>query len=263
MTESEAAELWPWEVYGTVKDRAGRPLQGVRVHAHCGVGSAEVADTYSAADGSYRLRLASAPYYPSPRIQGATVAKAWIQAAAPGMAEVTLSRQGDIGLIEHGDEPEPGSFRHHQLRSGYFVKRNEPFGPIDFVLAPEVELEVELLDSDREPIDKRHLSFRVDAADDSVRTYKSVDGVYRIRPVPAGQIGRISVASIGGSPSYNRPVRMKFAEGGRYRIVVQAVALKTKGRRFDLTICSATDADGKDVLEQILVDETGTERVAP
>jgi hypothetical protein len=57
------------------------------------------------------------------------------------MAEFTFSQQGDVGLIEDGDEPSPDSFHHYRLRPGCFVKRNEPFGPIDFVMTPEVKLE--------------------------------------------------------------------------------------------------------------------------
>ena len=233
MSEAEAAKLWPWEVYGTVKDRAGQPLAGVRVHAHCGVGSAEVAETHSAADGSYRLRLAASPYYSSDRIAKATVWKAWIQAAAPGMAEVTLSRQGDIGLIEDGDEPEPGSFRHHHLRSGYFVKRNEPFGPIDFVMTPEVELEVELIDTERRPIEGRHVSFRVDAATIAARTYKNVEWrlphSIKFRP---GKLAGSPCEYHGGSPYYNRPAKDEVHQRRHdTESSVQAVALKNEGPR--------------------------------
>jgi hypothetical protein len=255
MTDVEAAELWPWEVYGTVKDQAGQPLAGIRVHAHCGVGSAEVAETHSAADGSYRLRLASSPYYRSKRIGSATVAKAWIQADGPDMAEFTLSQQGDIGLIEDGDEPIPGSLRHHHLRPGFFVKRNEPFGPVDFVMTPEVKLEVELLDTEGRPIVGRYVSFMVDAVGDSRSAYKDASGIYRIDQVPVGQVGKISVAGTTDLPSIKWPRPMRFTEGGTYRIIAQTVALETTHRRFDLAIRSATDADGRDVLEQILVDE--------
>jgi hypothetical protein len=259
MSEAEAARLWPWEVYGTVKDRAGQPLAGVRVHAHCGVGSAEVAETHSEADGSYRLRLAPAPYYSSRRIAKATVWKAWIQADGPGIAEFTVNQQGDVGLIEEGDEPGPGSFHHHHLRPGFFVKRNEAFGPIDFVMTPEVKLEIELLDTQRRPIEGRHVSFSVRAVGESRGADKDVNGIYPIDQVPAGQVGKISVASTTNRPTILPPPPMRFDEGGTYRITAQTVAQEATDRRFNLAIRSATDADGKDVLEQILVDENGTE----
>ena len=259
MTEMEAAELWPWEVYGTVKNQVGQPLAGVRVHAHCGVGSAEVAETHSAADGSYRLQLAPSPYYDSTRIGKATVWKAWIQAVAPDMAEFTLNQQGDIGLIEVGDEPKPGSFRHHHLRSGFFVKRNEPFGPIDFVMTPEVKLEVEVLDTEGRPIVGRHVCFIVSAVGESCRSGKDANGIYRIERVPLGQLGKVSVASTSNLPTISSLPPMKFAEGGTYRITAQTAALETTDRRYDLTIRSATAADGEDVLEQILVGESATE----
>lgn len=253
MTDVESAEYWPWEVYGTVKNHMGRPLSSVRVHAHCGAGSAEVAETYSAVDGSYRLRLASTPYYDSDRIAKVTVAKAWVQATAPEMAEFTLNQQGDIGLIEEGDEPRPGSFRHHHLRSGYFVKRNEPFGPIDFVMTPAVTIEVELLNTEGHPIVGRQICFAVAAAGESRRSDKDVNGVYSIGEVPLGQRGKISVVGTTNQPSINSLPPMTFAERGTYRITAQAAAPIIVGRRNDLVIRSATAADGRDVLQKVLV----------
>ena len=185
--------------------------------------------------------------------------KAWIQAGPPGLAEFTLSQQGDIGLIEEGEEPGPGSFHHHHLRPGFFVKRNEPFGPIDFVMTPEVKLEVELLDAQRRSIEGRHVSFVIPALGESRSVYKDVNGIYPIDQVPAGRVGKISVASTTNRPTITSPLPMRFAEGGTYRITAQTVAQEATDRRFHLAIRSAIDADGKDVLEQILVDENGTE----
>jgi hypothetical protein len=252
MTEEEAAERWPWEVYGTVTDRVGKPLSGIRVHAHCGVGSAEVADTHSAADGSYRLRLARSTYYPADRIGGATVAKAWIQADAPEIAEFTLSQQGDIGLIEAGDAPDRGVSRHHHFRPGFFAKRNEPCGPIDFVMTPAATLEVELLDTEGQPITGRRASFWIRDVSDGSSAGEDGVGVYTIDQVPVGQVGRISVAGMTGLPIIRRGPPMVFHEGATYRIMAQTVSVETTPGRFDLTIRSATDAEGNDVLEQIL-----------
>jgi hypothetical protein len=255
VTEAEAAELWPWQVFGTVRDQAGQPLAGVRVHAHCGVGSAEVAETYSAADGSYRLRLAPSPYYDPERVGDATVAKAWIQAGAPDLAEFTLNQQGDLGLIEEGEEPKPGSFHHHHLKDGCFAVRNEPFGPIDFVMAPEVRLEVRLLDAQDGPITGRHVSFIIDALSDSRSAYKDDSGVYLVDEVPIGRVGRVSAASTTNLPTIRFPAQMKFTRGGTYRITARAVGQETRPRGFNVEIRSATDGEGNDVLDQILVDE--------
>jgi hypothetical protein len=138
------------------------------------------------------------------------------------------------------------------------VKRNEPFGPIDFVMTPEVKLEVELLDTEGQPILGRSVYFNVSAAGDSCRADNDVNGVYLIERVPLGQLGKISVASTANLPSIKSLPPMKFAEGGTYRIAAQTIALENTDRRYDLAIRSATAADGKDILEQILAGESAT-----
>lgn len=248
LTEEQARKIWPWEVYGKVADQQGQSLEGVEVHAHCGSGSAEVALTHSKADGTYRLRLAPSPFYGSERIRNATVANAWIQAVGPGLAESSLCRQGDLGLIEEGKEP--SSFHHRRLRRGSLVKRNEPFGPVDFVMTPDIQLEVTLLDTEEKPITDRRIGFQIDSIDDGRDAPNARNGVYHIDRVPVGQAITFYVVGTTNKPNIKRSAPVLITEGGRYQVTLQTIAIDGS-TEFDLAVTSVINAEGEDVLESV------------
>jgi hypothetical protein len=122
-------------------------------------------------------------------------------------------------------------------------------------MVPKVKLEIDLLNTQGRPIRKRHISYAIEALDDSRSADRDPRGAYVIDDVPVGYVGRVSVASTTNLPSIRSASRMKFTEGGTYRITAQTEAWDTAARQFKLVIRAATDAQGNDVLDQILVDE--------
>jgi hypothetical protein len=82
----------PWQATGRVTDRDGRPLAGVTVNAHCGIGSLKrTGSTVTEADGRYDLRFG--PGFLSN--DGHLLQAATISVSLDGHVEQNLHRQGD------------------------------------------------------------------------------------------------------------------------------------------------------------------------
>ena len=115
----------PNVVSGRVTDTQGRPMEGVAVRAHCGMGTLfQAGITTTDKDGRYTLRFAGAGYGEF----GATV----IFAHKAGFAEKSRSQSGHYYGAVHVDS-------------------------LDFVLVPAPNVDIELLDADGKPIAKKKI----------------------------------------------------------------------------------------------------------
>ncbi len=172
---------------------------------------------------------------------------------------MSLCRQGDLGLIEEGEEP-TSSFYHRRLEPGRFVKRNKPFGPVDFVMGPEIQFEVTLLNTKGKPMTDRSISFRIDNNHSTKNPYAqhARNGVFHIDGVPTGQTGKFSVWGSGSKPSIKRSPPIHITESGKYQVTLQTKRIDGSNQ-FDLAVTSIINAEGEDVLDLVQTESRKSE----
>ncbi len=92
----------PWRVQGLVTDIDGKPLSGVTIHAHCGVGSLfNTGSGLTDEHGRYEFAFGPGIHSESPKL----VQAATISVSMDGFTEKNLYRQGDcIAALEKPDE---------------------------------------------------------------------------------------------------------------------------------------------------------------
>lgn len=147
----------PFSVYGIVTDEAGKPMAGVKVSAHCGVGTLRrTGETLSGADGKYTLYFGAGMHF---RRDGASRASyvglqsATIYATRDGFYERDLCEQGALGMAEDAPKDGAPSFVNPDL----LVLPDKPFR-VDFVMVPAARVRIQLLDESGKPMRKHTLS---------------------------------------------------------------------------------------------------------
>lgn len=132
--EDRPAADKPWRATGRVVDRAGLPMAGVTVRAHCGFGTLfPTGDTVTDAEGRYDLRFGPGIRSSNPQL----VQAATISVSRDGFVEQNLHRQGDrLAALE---QPTADDLRRWgRAIEDLFLPGKER--NIDFVMVPATRL---------------------------------------------------------------------------------------------------------------------------
>jgi len=169
-----------WSVAGRVVDEAGRPLAGVVVSAHTGMGTLfQTGKAETGADGEYRFDF-------SPGLRstdGIELQVATISARKPGYFEKNLSRQGDLLMARRQPEDEIGwgkKTKDDVILPGQTRR-------LDFVMLPAARLAGTLIDQDNRPL----AGYGVSLTGEELPPSSSV-----IASVKTDDKGRFSIAEI-------------------------------------------------------------------
>ncbi len=180
----------PWIANGTVTGADGKPLAGVTVHAHCGVGTLrETGSAVTDTDGKYELRFGPGIWFKDKKgVQAAT-----ISIDLDGYFEKNLYRQGDKvaayelpeGDIGWGDKKPEDVFLPNQPQR------------IDFVMLPATRIRGMVVDADG----NRPAGVRVSLTGDELPPSSNVvdevrtneNGEFEIGNIPTGYKFQIMV----------------------------------------------------------------------
>ncbi len=131
LTEAQIKKRWPWSVYGTVTDKGGRPMAGVRVRVAAGRGRT-VAQNFTDSEGKYRLRFSGGMSILNEKTGkwGVGVQAAVVGAFKDGYVEANQCSQGRLVMAEEPVDPNAMS---KWWRKRGVVLPNEPYR-VDFVM---------------------------------------------------------------------------------------------------------------------------------
>ncbi|MCC6698726.1 MAG: hypothetical protein IT365_24085 [Candidatus Hydrogenedentes bacterium] len=151
----EPAVVTPFSVFGIVTDEDGRPLPGVQVTAHCGMGTLmPTGETISGPDGRYTLYFGPGMHQindsggTSVGLQAAT-----IRAGMPGRYEKNLCRHGGLGMAGELPKEEPGWPASRDM----IVLPDKPYR-LDFIMLPAAQVRVRLVDAQGKAIVGRRMN---------------------------------------------------------------------------------------------------------
>lgn len=254
LSSEEIERRWPWVVFGTVTDGEGRPLEGVEISAHCGMGTLmPTGHAVSAADGSYTLRFAPGMHFFSEE-EGRVPANqqaATIAAHKPGWSEKNLNRHG--GLTMANRMPERGE-------NVWNAKPDEILLPrqprrLDFVMRPAADIELVLVDSEDKPIGDQHVYINGTAMPPSSNVVESgkTDAVGRLelKALPTDYPWRVVVPRE-GSWEGAKTLPFTLPRADRYQLRLR----QTSADGVELIeIVSLTDAQGKELRDEAVGDD--------
>lgn len=181
----EAGDAPAWVVTGVVTDEAGRPLEGVVVVAHAGVGTLRpTGRAVTGEDGSYELRFGPGMMFMGDHsgLQAATISP-----RMRGRVERNLHRQGDL-LMASREPPEEDL---DVWGKGPVVLPERP-ARVDFVMVPAAAVMGRVVDGEGRPL--AGWSVWVDAEElppsSSVLASGETDaaGRFRFGELPAGEV---------------------------------------------------------------------------
>ena len=151
LSEEEIAARWRYVAVGSVKDEAGRPLEGVEIRAGCGWCTLMPGgSTKSGPDGTYTLRFGPGVHSFDKTTQewkdGWQIAI--IAAEKPGFYETNFCQQGDLMMSDNPADLERGK---------PVVFAGQPYR-LDFVMAPAAKVSGRLFDRQGVPVAHGKLS---------------------------------------------------------------------------------------------------------
>lgn len=185
LSEAELDERWPHSVRGRVTDADGRPMEGVRISAHRGIGTLrETAATLTDRDGRYLLRFGPGIGFNRSKTPAANrIQAALITAHKNGYFEKNMSRQGNLAMADVPPAPE--------LVKGYSGvvvpgERRE----INFTMVPAAKVAGTLLDKNQKPLAGYKVALTGKELPPGCSVIESVatnaQGQFQIRNIPTG-----------------------------------------------------------------------------
>ena len=187
----------PWQAIGTVTDRDGKPLSGVAVTAHCGMGTLfRTGTTKTDNEGKYQLDFGPGIHSNNPKL----VQAATISVRLTGHVEQNLHRQGDcVAALEQPDEIGWGDRTEAHLFLPGQSKR------IDFVMVPAMEFKGRVYTEAGKPAVDYRVSIRGEEMPPSssvVAVAKTNErGEFQFKEVPPGFEFQLLVEPPPGEPS--------------------------------------------------------------
>lgn len=161
-------EQKPVVVFGTVTDEAGKPLAGVDIVAHIGLGTLSPGGrTSSASDGTYTLRVIEHPGY--------LIVDAWKE----GYSETNRSRQGRLHQIPRDCI---GTLRPSYVESLTLVFPHQPHR-VDFIMVPGFTVSGHLFGKAGRLINSRRLLLTDGESAEPIGVI-STFGNFRVRAAP-------------------------------------------------------------------------------
>lgn len=144
LTRQEIAERWPYVVRGVVTDDRDRPLPGVEVVAHAGMGTLfQTGSARTGADGSYLLRfrhgamMMRSDEHPSMNM-------VVIGVRAPGYFALELSKDPSFAAYSRRP-PREDLEKYRAVPDDRMIVAGEPY-ELDVVMVPSVRVDLRLLD---------------------------------------------------------------------------------------------------------------------
>lgn len=137
----------PWRAKGRVTDREGKPLAGVNVRAHCGIGSLmPTGEAVTNAEGNYELQFGPGMFLENRQL----VQAATISVSLDGHFEQNLHRQGDLIAVLEKPEDEDLGWGGKKIKDLFLP--GEP-KMIDFVMLPATKLKGVVIGKDGDRLD--------------------------------------------------------------------------------------------------------------
>lgn len=254
LSSEEIERRWPWMAFGTVTDGEGRPLEGVEISAHCGMGTLmPTGHAVSAADGSYTLRFAPGMHFFSEE-EGRIPANqqaATIAAHRPGWSEKNLNRHGGLTMANRlPDEDE----------NVWNAKPDEILLPqqprrLDFVMLPAADIELFLADSEDKPIGDQYVYINGAAMPPSSNVVESgktdAAGRLEMKALPADYPWRVVVPRE-GSWEGAKTLPFTLPRADRYQLRLRQAS--ADGVEL-IEIVSLLDAQGKELRDEAVGDD--------
>ncbi|MBL8890116.1 MAG: M48 family metalloprotease [Planctomycetaceae bacterium] len=228
----------PWLATGLITDSQGKPMPGVTVRAHCGLGSLRLSgSTTSDSDGRYELRFGPVWSSANPKfIQAAT-----ISVAAPEFVERNLHRQGDlIAALELPDDKDLALFN---------LQPSEVFLPqqaktIDFVMVPATKLAGVVIDRNGDRLDGMSVSLTGPDLPPSTsvvaQTRTDKGGRFELTDLPTGFTYQLVIESAKESSTVGYwksvPLTLEKYESGTVHFTTQSNGQRTEWTILDLLI---------------------------
>src|SRR5262245_15403394 len=152
--KQRAADRGPWRAFGRVTDQDGKPLAGVEVWAHCGVGTLRrTGVATSGDDGRYELHFG--PGIMFDRGNGTAMQAATISANKKGYFEANLNRQGNCAAA-HASPDELQIKRWGMAKDRLFLP--DKAIELNFVMRPAARASGKLVDEQGHPLAKYSVS---------------------------------------------------------------------------------------------------------
>jgi beta-lactamase regulating signal transducer with metallopeptidase domain/biopolymer transport protein ExbD len=239
LTERELDERWPHSVHGRVTDGTGRPLPGVEITAHTGMGTLRTGGrTTTADDGRYVLRFGPGMAVMRNGKWGVGFQVATISPRLTGYFEKELGRHGNLAMTDDPAlENEPNGY------SGVVV----PGKPkeLNFVMIQAVQASGTLVDANDKPL----AGYRIHLTGPDLPPSSSVlasggptddAGRFQFHDIPAGYRYQILVEP----PRAESPwigwatVPFVFRDPGKRELVADFAGGDVAADRFRLQIAS-------------------------
>lgn len=209
----EVDRRWPFVVNGTVTDITGKPMPGVDVTVHSGIGTLfQTGHAVTGAEGKYTLRFRPGMAMAGGRLGGQA---ATIKAQRSGFFERNLSRQGNLITADQPlHEQERANYRAY---AGILVPRTAY--RLDFVMLPATTIEGKLVDGQGQPVPGRKIWIsgkELPPSQSVVASLQSDDrGNFRVEGVPQKDF-HFSTPGVGRGEVQTEAVR--FAKPGTYKV---------------------------------------------
>lgn len=250
---AEQIDERPWVAFGTVTDGEGRPLEGVEISAHCGMGTLRpTGHAVSGQDGTYTLRFAPGMHIFSDEDRvPANQQAATIAAHKPGWSEKNLNRHGGLTMANRlPDEDE----------NVWNAKPDEILLPqqprrLDFVMLPAADVELFLVDAEDKPIGDKYVYINGAAMPPSSNVVESgktdAAGRLELKELPTAYPWRV-VAPREGSREEVKTLPFTLPRAERYQLRLR----QTIANGVELIeIVSLLDAQGKELRDEAVGDD--------
>ncbi len=202
-------------VLGSVTDESGKPMEGVRVSAHCGIETLMLTgETLSGLDGRFVLQFApSITMLSLDGIQEAAPQSAVIRASKEGFYEVNLNRHGALGMAQNASEA-PEWFGGLEK----CVLPDRPYS-LDFSMKRAVMIDGRITALNGEPVPEVTITAKCEDGPPGLKyldRYRSEqDGHFYLKDLPLGALW-FAVAPSEGNEHITQSV--EFNLEGRYEI---------------------------------------------
>jgi biopolymer transport protein ExbD len=239
LDETELDRRWPWSVRGVVTDGDGKPLEGVELRAHTGMGTLMLTgQTTTGRDGRYVLRFGpgiaiSRNGRPAVGLQAAT-----ISASKPGYFEKDLGRHGNLAMTDDAELAKDAK------DFAAVVLPNQP-KELVFVMQSSARATGTLLDAQGKPLAGYRISLtgsELPPSSSALASGGKTDekGRFEFRDIPRGYHFQILVEPPVAEPPWiawaSGP--LDFADPGKNDLAVRSGKLEFTAKVFELQLVS-------------------------
>lgn len=248
LNDAEIKRRWPYVAKGTVIDASGKPIQGARVHAVLHPGDeSEMGSTTTDSQGRYTLRFRGIYEHPEKqRKPPFVIEELQIVATKRGFVERNMNQHGSLNCALRL----PGPDEESEIEPQRLILPDKPTS-LDFVLVPQVNIAVQILDSQQLPEGDASVWLHGDLlpkGDHRWLKRTNLRGRLTLVGLVPGQTWWFSVHKESG---VERTPPLKFASAGKYAILL-APRIDQETGLDRLEVVRVEDASGKSVTHQVV-----------